>query len=195
MKKLSLTEKEQIEPLSFVAHMIVVLIHTTTSDVSLEKILLNQKAILELRIVDMFTACTYPHVKEIILKQFRNPSSCLCIMIATIAFGMGLDCPNVRRIIHWGLPPYIESYLQESGRAGRDGAPATATLYGGVKDCIQFADDNMKDYCKLSVGQCRRKYLIIHFDVEASSSNTAGTCKCCDNCSSICLCESCFPIN
>lgn len=73
----------------------------------------------------MFTACTHPDVKDVILTQFRNEHSTLRVMIATIAFGMGLDCPNVRSILHWGSPPDIESYVQETGRAGRDGDSAT----------------------------------------------------------------------
>ncbi len=69
------------------------------------------------RMVDMFTACTHPQVKNTILNLY-HPDSCLRTVIATIVFGMGLDCPNVRRIIHWGVPADVESYLQETGRAG-----------------------------------------------------------------------------
>ena len=54
----------------------------------------------ELRIVDIFTVCTHPTVKNIILRQFQQPNSSLRVIVATVAFGMGLDCPNVRRIIH-----------------------------------------------------------------------------------------------
>ena len=75
----------------------------------------------------MFSACTRKDVKEAILLRFST-DSCLCIVIATIAFGMGLDCPNVQRIIHWGPLSDLESYIQETGRAGRDGQAATATL-------------------------------------------------------------------
>ena len=53
----------------------------------------------------------------------------LRVVIATIAFGMGLDCPNVRRIIHWGPSNDVEAYIQETGRAGRDGESAEALLY------------------------------------------------------------------
>ena len=64
--------------------------------------------------------------------------------MATIAFGMGLDCPNVRRIIHWGAPEDLETYIQETGKAGRDGLPATVTLFSAVKDSASHVDDKMK---------------------------------------------------
>ena len=53
-----------------------------------------------------------------------------------MAFGMGIDCPNVREVIHWGSPPNIEMYLQETGHGGSDGLPTTAILHNvpGVKN-------------------------------------------------------------
>ena len=69
------------------------------------------------RVIDMFTACTHPDVKKQILELFCNTRSRLRIIIATIAFGMGLDCPDVRRVIHWGASEDTELYLQETGRA------------------------------------------------------------------------------
>ena len=83
----------------------------------------------QFRLIDMFTACTHPPVKDAILKNFCDPNGPLRIVVATIAFGMGLDCPNVRRIIHWGASNDIEAYMQETGKAGRDGLPASAILY------------------------------------------------------------------
>ena len=58
------------------------------------------------RMVDMFTACTHVTVKA---NQIIEPNSALRIVIA---FGMGLDCPNIRRVFHWGVPSDMESYLQ-----------------------------------------------------------------------------------
>lgn len=81
------------------------------------------------RLVDMFTACTRPDVKEAILKAFCDPKGLLRVVVATVAFGMGLDCPNVRRVIHWGPSSDIEQYLQETGRAGRDDLPSIAVLH------------------------------------------------------------------
>ena len=54
---------------------------------------------------------------------------CLRVVIATFAFGMGLYIPNIREVIPWGAPSDIESYMHETGRAGRDGKSATAVLY------------------------------------------------------------------
>lgn len=144
----------------------------------------------DLRLVDMFTACTYPDIKDTILEQFRNPSSCLRLIIATIAFGMGLDCPNVHRIFHWGLPPDVESYVQETGRAGRDGVSATVVLFSRVKDGRIFADEWMKRYCELD--ECRRRYLLSMFDQEDTDMYTFASCKCCDNCAKQCVCAMCL---
>ena len=79
--------------------------------------------------MDMFTAYTIPAVKERRLESFWPPNGILRIVIATIAFGMGLDCPNVRRIIHWGPSSDIDQYMQETGHAGTDGMEGVAVLY------------------------------------------------------------------
>ncbi len=81
------------------------------------------------RLVDMYTACTTKSVKDAIVRGFCKSGGVLRVVIATIAFGKGIDCPDVRTIIHWGPSPDSESYLQETGRAGRDGRQSFAVLY------------------------------------------------------------------
>ncbi len=101
------------------------------------------------RLVDLFTACTPKNVKDCIIENFCKSGSNLRIVVATIAFGMGLNCADIRRIIHWGPPGDIESYLQETGRAGRDGLPSITTLYIGPHDLRSpHLEDSIKIYCK-----------------------------------------------
>ena len=98
------------------------------------------------RLVDMFCACTTTSVKNAILQSFCSTNSKLRVVVATVAFGMGLDCPNVRRIIHWGPSSDVEQYLQETGRAGRDGLPAQAILYN-IELIGVTVEESMKLYC------------------------------------------------
>lgn len=143
-----------------------------------------------LRLVDMFTACTHTDIKNTMLKLLESPNSCLRVIIATIAFGMGLDVPNIRQVIHWGVPSDVEAYIQETGRAGRDEIFATAILYGSVSISGMLTSDNMKNYCDLKLGECRRRYLLQYFDSkEENFGNTK--CKCCDLCCLMCSCKSC----
>ena len=72
-------------------------------------------------------SCTEDVVREEIIKGFTHNTN-LRIVAATVAFGLGVDCFGVREVIHLGLPDDIESYVQETGRAGRDGSPALALL-------------------------------------------------------------------
>ena len=75
----------------------------------------------------MFTSVTDNYIKEDIIKLFTKNSQ-LRIVVATIAFGMGIDCAGVREVVHVGAPDDVESYIQETGRAGRDGQAALAML-------------------------------------------------------------------
>lgn len=139
------------------------------------------------RIVDMFTSCTHPQVKDSILQSFSQPNGILRVVIATVAFGMGLDCPNVRRIFHWGAPNDLESYVQETGRAGRDGKPAQAVLYNVSQPSNRFLEKPMKKYCKNRT-LCRRQLILQEFD---APFDCVVNCTCCDVCELSCTCPSC----
>ena len=142
------------------------------------------------RMVDMYTACTRADVKNAILQSFTEVGSKLRIVIATIAFGMGLDCHDVRHIMHWGPSKDFEQYMQETGRAGCDGEHAKATLYHGSPDLdARHLDDSMKQYCS-NKDVCRREMLMTHFGVFCAP-RTVPFCLCCDICEAKCTCLNC----
>ncbi len=132
------------------------------------------------RLIDLFTACTPKSVKDAIVLNFCKVDGILRIVIATVAFGMGLNCPDIRRIIHWGPPSDIESYLQG---AGRDNLPSTATLYVGPNDLRSpHLEVSMKSYCKNST-TCRRRMLLLEFEVKPTDSCVSEVrLSCCDVC-------------
>ena len=128
------------------------------------------------------------------LNQQRFLGEDQVIIVATIAFGMGIDKPDVRFVAHMNLPKTVEAYYQETGRAGRDGLPANAWLAYGLQDVISLRQMNQQSEAnetfKRSLHQkleamlglceqitCRRQTLLEYFD-----ESLEQPCGHCDNC-------------
>ena len=149
------------------------------------------------QLVDMFMSATDPTVKDSIVNSFCTQDQHLRIVISTIAFGMGVDYVNVRQIVHWGVASDVESYVQESGRAGRDGKVACAITFFKASDLdVRRVSKDMIHYCQ-NKDCCRRSLLFSHFDDALQESKPHG-CVCCDECALSCQCGDCmcsiFPV-
>eukprot|EP00112_Aurelia_sp_Birch-Aquarium-sp1_P018997 Seg4611.2 transcript_id=Seg4611.2/GoldUCD/mRNA.D3Y31 product="putative ATP-dependent RNA helicase R290" protein_id=Seg4611.2/GoldUCD/D3Y31 len=131
----------------------------------------------------MFHAGTPESVKQHVLTNVTSAEGHILILVCTIAFGMGVDCKNVTRIVHFGGSKSIESYLQECGRAGRNGAQSTCfLLYNGV--LMKNSDPDMSNYVVSTI--CRRKEIGSIFQ-SIPDSQVKG-CMCCDICARECMC-------
>ena len=139
-------------------------------------------------LVDMFHSHTSQTKREQILATFATPKSPLRCVLATVAFGLGIDVRDVRRVVHWGPSNDLLSYWQEVGRCARDGLPGKAHMYlypgsvntAYIKPCMLSLVDCNKQK------RCLRKRVLEHLFVKGTNESVTPDVCIMASCCSVC---------
>ena len=137
------------------------------------------------RLVAMYHSGTSPSIQEHVLQSLKDPNGKVRIVIATNALGMGVDIKGLYNVINYGPPSDLESYVQEMGRAGRDGKNSEALLMFHGRQLRQCAPE-MLNYVKSN--SCRRRQILDFFEDSSQGSVSDKKHLCCDVCAEDCTC-------
>ncbi|XP_053405620.1 putative ATP-dependent DNA helicase Q1 [Mercenaria mercenaria] len=170
------------------------LIYTDTSTISYAYTFFEKKmgdkqymgeAIPENRLFAQYHQTYTEKMKKFIVSELCKEQSVIRVVFATVALGMGLNSPHVRNVIHYKSPTSIEKYFQETGRAGRDGKPSSATLYYNNTDIRKNRpgiENSIIHYCKNN-SKCMREMMLEHFG--HMPSEMVDRSSCCDFCDTL----------
>ena len=145
--------------------------------------------VIPFSMVSMFTSASRAELRAEVLQEFCCEKTNLRLVIATTAFGLGVDCRDITRVINWGAPNSLEELVQETGRAGRNGSHSKAILYFG-KGSNRRINKQVKQYGENKT-VCRRTLLFKNFLFSEADKQSIVACKCCDLCTPLCVCNDC----
>ena len=161
-----------------------------------------------MRIVEMYHASTPTPAQNEILEEFRKPGSRIRILVSTVAFGMGVSIPDIRLVIHFGAPPNIMCWAQETGRCSRDGKLGLAIVYAyGNSLRGRECETDMQNVYRQKGEKCLRHLMLQEISggrvldephhkpcigCDGSTSCSCEACSCCGYCSSKCQCCDAF---
>nr|XP_054758518.1 ATP-dependent DNA helicase RecQ-like [Lytechinus pictus] len=136
--------------------------------------------------VQMYHTNSEDDVQQHIVKDFGDSKGTIRVLVATIAFGMGVDVQGCHNVIMYGVPSHIDDYVQMSGRVGRDGKKSLSICMKYPGDKKHGTSDEIKSY--ISGDSCRRAVIVDCFG-EAQTSNVVHVLhECCDICALKCMC-------
>ena len=161
------------------------LVYRTFVDSLSDDLYVNRKPDARQRMVEMFHAGTPDSVEKHVLDNFSQSMGHIRVLACTVAFGMGINCKGVHRIIYIGPSKNLECYVQECGRAGRDGEPSKCVLLHSGLMAAHCSDD-VKNYIE-NDKECKRKLMYQNFPGNFIFAVTGHDC--CDFCASSCTFE------
>ncbi|XP_056001114.1 ATP-dependent DNA helicase RecQ-like [Ostrea edulis] len=177
LKDLSLEKKDCTRTLVFCSSI------KTCADIYTAFLMVLDKSVMEY--VNMFHSCTSETVKEKIRQDMNDENGTIRVLIATSAAGMGVNYKGINNVVHYGPPKDMDSFVQQLGRAGRDGCQALHLLIYNSRHTHKL-DSDMKNYIE-NKDKCRRLQMLQSYD---SLPNGKGIKHlCCDICSQKCDCE------
>lgn len=143
----------------------------------------GQSCSVESRLIEMYHASTDSKSQERICRNFSTEGSKLRCVVATIAFGLGVDIADIDQVIHWGCPSDVLCYWQETGRCAMDGRPGKAIMYlPPFSVNKRWVDEDMRDLVQSS--RCIRKSVLNTLFVHGMEKDNVQVMSCCSVCDS-----------